>query len=155
MIPLNISRKSIHLAKLNVQGCAYIIFNVSRYYISIAEKQLILSKVCENVLPIHSVCLKFSFGLLCIFILQICKIKLYIDGNVCKWKDNLLSRIISITLKMEKLTRYYRTCASGLRIFCNDNKKKILMELPSFGFQHLYLSTYRNLVMFLCDISYY
>lgn len=76
-------------------------------------------------------------------------------GIVCKWKDNLLSRIISITLKMEKLTRYYRTCTSGLRIFCNDNKKKILMELPSFGFQHLYLSTYRNLVMFLCDISYH
>lgn len=74
---------------------------------------------------------------------------------VYKWKDNLLGSIISITLKMKKLKRYYRTCTSGLRIFCNDNKEKILMELLCFGFQHLYLSTYMNLVMFLCDISYY
>lgn len=74
---------------------------------------------------------------------------------VYKWKDNLLGSIFNITLKMKKLARYYKTYTSGLRIFYNDNKKKILIQLPCFGFQHCYLSTYMNLAMFLCDIFYY
>lgn len=74
---------------------------------------------------------------------------------VYKWKDNLLGSIINITLKMKKLARYYKTYTSGLKIFYNDNKKKILIQLSCFGFQHRYLSTYMNLAMFLCDIFYY
>lgn len=87
-----ISRKSINLAKLKVEGYTYLMYPGKTQYtiLHFNCRKTIICKVYVNVLSIHSVCLKFSFGGLCIFILQICKIKLYFDRNSLQMEGQLV-----------------------------------------------------------------